>query len=260
MSSKIRPSFGTSAGVFLSIVTILIVGIFYLQVGIHVLLILGAVVTALVSKKLGYSWKEIQEAMSNGVGRGMVAMFIFILIGMVIGSWIHCGAVPTLIFYGLDLLTPAVFLPLGLVICAITSLATGTSWGTAGTIGLAMMGIGSGLGVPPAITAGMVISGACLGDKMSPLSDTTNLAAASAGTDLYDHIKAMLYTTIPSFLIALAAFTFIGLKYSSGSFDVAAVAEIQNAIATEFNITPLVLLPMVLVIVLSMMKVPPYRP
>jgi NhaC family Na+:H+ antiporter len=256
MSSKTRPSFGVSVGLFLSIVGILIVGIFYLQVGIHVLLVIGATLTALVSKRLGYTWEEIQSAMGAGVGRGMVAMFIFILIGMVIGSWIHCGAVPAAIYYGLDLLTPITFLPLGLVICSITSLTTGTSWGTAGTIGLAMMGIGSGLGVPAPVTAGMVISGACLGDKMSPLSDTTNLAAVSADTDLYAHIRAMMYTTIPSFLIALVAFSIIGMKYSGGTLDVESIASIQGALSAEFNITPLALLPMILVIALSIMKVP----
>jgi NhaC family Na+:H+ antiporter len=119
-----------------------------------------------------------------------------------------------------------------------------------------MMGIGAGLGVPAPITAGMVISGACLGDKMSPLSDTTNLAAVSAGTDLYEHIRSMMYTTVPSFLIALVAFTVIGMRYAGGSLDADAVLEIQNALAAKFHITPLLLLPMILVIILSVMKVP----
>ena len=256
MSSRIRPSFAISLGVFLSIISILIVGIFVLKVDLHVLLILGAIVTALASKKIGYKWSEIETAMGTGVNRGIVAMFIFILIGMVIGSWIHCGTVPVFIYYGLGLLTPATFLPLGLVVCSITSLATGTSWGTAGTMGLAMMGIGAGLGVPAPITAGMVISGACLGDKMSPLSDTTNLAAVSAGTDLYEHIRSMMYTTIPSFLIALVLYTVIGMKYAGGSLDANSVLEIQNAIAAKFNINLLLLLPMILVITLSVLKVP----
>jgi len=256
MSSRIRPSFALSLGVLSSIVTILIVGIFILKVDLHVLLILGAIVTAIASKRVGYKWSEIESAMGMGVSRGMVAMFIFILIGMIIGSWIHCGTVPAFIYYGLGFLSPATFLPLGLVVCSITSLATGTSWGTAGTVGLAMMGIGAGLGVPAPVTAGMVISGACLGDKMSPLSDTTNLAAVSAGTDLYEHIRSMMYTTVPSFLIALVIYTVIGMKYAGGSLDANMVTEIQSAIAAKFHITPLLLLPMILVIALSVMKVP----
>lgn len=251
-----RPTFVASLCVFLSIIAILIIGIFVLKVDLHVLLALGMFITILVAMKFGFTWDEIQAAMGKGISRALVAMFIFILIGMTIGSWIHAGTVPALIYYGLKILSPKVFLPAGLILCSLTSLATGTSWGTAGTVGLAMMGIGTGLGIPAPITAGMVISGACFGDKMSPLSDTTNLAAVSADTDLYSHIRAMMYTTVPAYIISLVVYTFLGFKYGGGAINAQQVADIQNALATNFNLNILVLIPMIVVLVLSIKKVP----
>ena len=187
-----RPSFGAAFVTLLSIVAILILGIFKFKVDMHVLLVLGLVVTAVVAKCVGFKWREIEAAMGKGVFRAMIGMFIFILIGMIIGSWIESGTVPALIYYGLDLLSPKWFLPAGLLICSIASLSTGTSWGTAGTVGLALMGIGVGMGIPAPLVAGMVISGAFFGDKMSPVSDTTNLAAISAEAGLYENIGAMM--------------------------------------------------------------------
>src|SRR6056297_2166631 len=213
---KNDPSFIVSLLVFLSIVGILISGIFLLKVDIHALLILGLCVTCLVSLKYGYTFDELVKSMEKSISRAMTALLIFILIGTIIGSWISAGTVPALIYYGLEFLTPKFFLPIGLILCSLTSLATGTSWGTAGTIGIALMGMGVGLGVPAPIVAGMVVSGAFFGDKMSPISDTTNLSAVSSGANLYDHIKAMSLTTIPSYIIALIIYTIIGLRYANG--------------------------------------------
>jgi|LGVE01.1.fsa_nt_gb NhaC family Na+:H+ antiporter len=256
VTEKKMPSFGASAFVFLSIVTILIFGIMVLHVDIHVLLILGLIVTSLVSFKLGYTFDDLIDGMKNSISRAMTALLIFILIGAIIGTWITAGTVPALIYYGLKFLTPMFFLPIGLILCSLTSLATGTSWGTAGTIGIALMGMGVALGIPAPMVAGMIVSGAFFGDKMSPISDTTNLSAVSAGADLYDHIKAMSLTTVPSYLIALVLYTILGLKFANGAGNTDDIMIIQNTLETSFNLNPIVILPMVVLFGLNLKKVP----
>ena len=158
-------------------------------------ILLGVLVAALVGLKAGFSWKEIEGGMLDGITNALQAIVILSIIGILIGVWIMSGVVPTLLYYGLKILHPKIFLPATVIICSITSLATGTSWGTTGTIGIALIGIGAGLGFPLPLVAGAVLSGSYFGDKMSPLSDTTNLAPAMVGTDLYTHIKHMTYTT-----------------------------------------------------------------
>lgn len=252
----IDPSFGAALLVFLGIVAILIVGILVLKVDLHILLILGIVLAGSVASLQGYKMDDLIDAMKVGVDRALGAMLIFILIGAVIGSWIQSGTVPAMIYYGIKVLSPAIFLPTGLIICSITSMSTGTSWGATGTVGLAMMGMGVSMGIPAPVVAGMVVSGAFFGDKMSPISDTTNLSAASAGTELYAHIGAMSYTTIPSYIISLVLYGFIGLKYSSAAnFDHGQLILIQETLLDNFNMNPVVILPMLVVLVLSILKV-----
>jgi len=253
---KNDPSFIVSLLVFLSIVGILISGIFLLKVDIHVLLILGLCITCLISLKYGYSFDELVKGMEKSISRAMTALLIFILIGTIIGSWISAGTVPALIYYGLNILTPGLFLPIGLILCSLTSLSTGTSWGTAGTIGIALMGMGVGLGIPAPIIAGMVVSGAFFGDKMSPISDTTNLAAVSAGANLYNHIRAMTYTTIPSYLLALIIYTFIGFRYANGTGNTADIELIQGTLSANFNLNPIVILPMIILFTLNIFRFP----
>ena len=168
---------------------------------------------------LKYKWAYLIEGILNTIKSSMVAVLILLVIGMLVGSWIISGVVPTMIFYGLKIISPGIFLPAALILSLIVALTTGNSWSTAATIGIALMGIGAGLGIPPQITAGAIISGAYMGDKLSPLSDTTNLAPAMAGSDIFEHIKAMLYTTIPSFIITIILFIFIGRKYSDIGVD-----------------------------------------
>jgi NhaC family Na+:H+ antiporter len=185
----------------LALVTMISLAIVRYESDAHVPILIGVLVAALVGLRAGFSWKDIETGMLNGITNSLQAIVILGIIGILIGVWIMSGVVPTLLYYGLKILHPKIFLPATLIICSITSLATGTSWGTAGTIGIALIGIGSGLGFPLPIVAGAVLSGAYFGDKMSPLSDTTNLAPAMVGTDLYTHIKHMTYTTgvsIPS--------------------------------------------------------------
>jgi NhaC family Na+:H+ antiporter len=161
-----------------------------------------------------------------------------------------------MIYYGLNLISPSYFLIAALLICSIVSTATGTAWGTSGTVGIALMGIGTGLGIPAPITAGFVISGACFGDKISPLSDTTNLAPAMAGTDLFQHIRALMWTTVPTYLIVIVISLMIGSRYTSGGIDVQNIEAIQALIKAEFSISLLGLAPPLLVIVMAMCKMP----
>ena len=256
MSTEKRPSFRASMFVCFGIISILTGGIVLFEIGVHALLILALALTAVVSYSYGYSTGAMIEGMKNSLGRATPAMIIFILIGTIMGSWIHAGTVPALIYYGLDFLNAQYFLPMGLVICSLTSLATGTSWGTAGTVGIALMGIGISLGIAPPIIAGMIISGAYFGDKLSPISDTTNLAAASAETNLYDHIVAMLYTTVPAYVICLVVYTIIGFGISSDAgINLEQVTQIQGVLSDNFNLNLAVLLPMVALLVMMIMKI-----
>lgn len=252
---KKGPTFTQALVVFLVIVAVIIFGLVVMKVDAHVLLILGTFIAAIASLKLGYEWKDLEAAMCNSVCRAMSAMFIFILIGMVVGAWIQAGTVPALIYYGLGIISPKIFLPAVLIICSIASVATGSSWTTVGTVGLALMGIGQGLGIPPQITAGSIISGAYFGDKMSPLSDTTNLAPAMTGTDIFTHIKAMMPATVPSYILCFILYALIGLRYGSGMLDVATIEEIQATLAKNFNINLIILLPAIITLTLSIMRV-----
>lgn len=256
MSNKSQPSFQVAFALFLAIVGIIAVGSAVLGTSIHVLLIVALTLTCYLSSQLGYSLEELIECMARTIGQSMSALLVFILIGCIIGAWIHSGTVPALIFYGLEFLPPKYFLPAGLVICSIASVVTGTSWGTIGTVGLALLGVGIGLGIPPGLVAGMIISGAFFGDKMSPISDTTNLAALTAKTTIYSHIGSMLFTTIPAYIVTLVLFTLVGLGYSGAeNVDAAEVALIQEVLATEFDLNPMVLAPMVALLTMMIVRV-----
>lgn len=245
-----------SFAVFGSAIAIILLGVVVLGFDIHITLLVALAFVCLASAPLGYRFDDLVECMKKPLGQSMPAMIIFLFIGIIIASWIFSGTVPALICYGLRYITPQFFLPVGLLLCSVVSLSIGTSWGTLGTMGLAMMGIGAGMGVPAPITAGMVISGSFFGDKMSPMSDTTNLAPASAGTTLQKHIGAMWKTTIPAYLITLAIFAAVGFGYRSGSVDQAAIDLFTDALTARFRITPVVLLPMVLLLGLNLCRFP----
>ena len=256
MENNIKISFFESLILFISIVSILIVGVTVIKVDLHVLLLISLFITIMMSLYKGYSLEFITKTMSGGITKAYDAMIIFILIGSTIGVWILSGTIPSLIYYGLDILSPSIFLPAGLIVCSLTSVATGTSWGTVSTVGLALMGIGESLNIPTSLTAGMIVSGAFFGDKISPMSDTTNLAAASTNTNIYDHIKSMLYTTIPAYIIALIIYSFVGIKYGKNEIDYTQIQLIQTTLDLNFDISIVNLLPMIVVIVLSIMKRP----
>lgn len=222
----------------------------------HIPIIASAVVAAAIGMASGYKWNELEEGILETIKISMQAVLILMVIGMIIGTWILSGVVPTMIYYGLKIISPGIFLVATAVLSAIVSLATGSSWTTVGTVGIALIGIGEGLGVPLPIVAGAIISGGYFGDKMSPLSDSTNLAPAMAGAELFDHIRHMLYTTVPSFTIALILYGILGIKYSGASADIGSIRPILDGLASQFNITPLLLIPPVLVILLVIFKVP----
>ena len=243
------------------LIACLAVGIMIYGVDPHVPMFCGVIAAALMAMYLGYGWEEIEKSMMDGIYKALQSCMILMIVGILIGTWIDSGVVPSMIYYGLKILKPSIFFVATVLITSITSLATGTSWGTMGTMGVALMGIGFGLGMSPAMTAGAIISGAYFGDKMSPLSDTTNLAPAMAGTDVMTHVKAMLVPTAITYGITLIIFAVMGFsQYKGGEADLSRVQEVSMALnAAEgglFNISPILLLPPLIVIVAVAMKIP----
>ena len=218
----------------------------------QVILMLAAFVAAVIGVFNGSSVEDVFAKIKTNIHDTTQAIFILILIGGLAGTWLLGGVVPAMIYYGLDLINVQFFLPTAVIISALISLSTGSSWSTTATVGIALMGIGQTIGIPAPVVAGAVISGAYFGDKLSPLSDTTNLAPAMAGTDLFTHIRYMLYTTVPSLIIALILFTVLGLGYKDGALDAAEVAEVQSLLSAQFNITPwLFLVPAIVILLIS---------
>ena len=223
----------------------------------QIALILSASIGAIIAIKNGYSWKEVESGIVKGIGMGMRAILILLAVGALIGTLIMSGTVPAMIFYGLDILSPSFFYFTACIICAISSISIGSSWTVAGTLGVALMGIATGLGLSPSVTAGAIISGAYFGDKMSPLSDTTNLAPAIAGTDLFSHIRHMVWTTGPSLLIALIIFLIMGLT-SNAEGNAEGLQLIQLTLNKTFNISIISFIPIIVIFVLAYKKMPAF--
>ena len=239
------------------LVVVLAVGIIVYGVDPHIPMFVGTIAAALMALHLGYKWAAVEKAMLDGIYKALQSVIILAIIGILTGVWLDAGVVPTMIYYGLQILSPGIFFLGALLICSVTSLATGTSWGTMGTMGVALMGIGFGLGMNPAITAGAIISGSYFGDKMSPLSDTTNLAPAMAGTDVMTHVKFMLPSTAVTYVISAVFFLVMGLvQYQGGEADMSSVTTLSAALKDMFTINPLLLLPPVVVIVAVALKMP----
>lgn len=238
-------------------VVVIGVGIIKFEVDPHVPMFIGTIVAAIMSLYLGYTWEEIEKSMLDGIYRALQSCCILIIIGVLIGVWLDAGVVPAMIYYGLKLLHPSIFFIAVVLICSITSLATGSSWGTMGTMGVAFMGIAMGLGMDLGMTAGAILSGAYFGDKMSPLSDTTNLAPAMAGTDVMTHVKFMMLPTGIVYAITLVFFGILGVvQYQGGNADMSKAVEISTALNDMFNLNPLLLVPPVVVILAVALKVP----
>jgi len=258
VAEKQHPSFLHAAACFLGVFLMISIGLFVYEVSVHAVIFLALIWVGVNAAQLGYAFIEIRDMMNRGISNALPAIYIFLLIGMVIASFMQSGTVPSLIYYGLDLLNPAIFLAAGLVLCSLMSVATGTSWGTVGTVGVVLIGIGETMGIPLPIIAGMIVSGATFGDKLSPISDTTNLAAMSAGTNLYRHIHVMLYTTVPTFLIVLVILIFLGLQYAENPLPSDNIDEIKAALIDAYQLNLFItLLPILLMFGLSMKRYSP---
>ena len=241
-----------------------LVGLLFVSIALlggsgHIPLIVAASIAALLtSTVLGQSWTEVEAGLIAGVSHALPAVFILMAVGLLIGVWIASGVVPLLIYYGLAILAPSYFLAAACLACAVVSLATGSSWSTAATAGLALIGVGSALGVSDAMTAGAVISGAYFGDKLSPLSDTTNLAAATAGSELFEHIRHMLYTTVPALALALGGYLALGWGVSDTGFEQSErYRQIISALEGGFDLSPWLLLAPLAVLILIARRTPP---
>lgn len=222
----------------------------------QIVLILSSMVAAMVAIfRLGFNWETLQDGVIKSISAAMSSILILFLIGALAGTWLLSGIVPAMIYYGLQILSPAIFLVAACIVSAIVSVATGSSWTTVATVGVALLGIGKALGFEEGIIAGAIISGAYFGDKMSPLSDTTNLAPAMAGTDLFTHIRYMAKTTVPSITITLLIFVVIGLNYETNG-TVNDVQAISTVIAEKFNVTGWLFIVPILVIIMIVRKVP----
>ncbi|WP_312287506.1 Na+/H+ antiporter NhaC [Terrisporobacter sp.] len=224
----------------------------------HIPLIITAIVAGLIATlRLKYPWKYIEESMFETIKMAMQAILITLLIGILIGTWIISGVVPCMVYWGLKMISPQIFLVATVITCSIISLSTGSSWSTMGTVGVALLGIGQSLGMPAGLVAGAIISGAYFGDKLSPLSETTNLAPAMAGTDLFTHIKFMLYSTIPSLIICIIIYGVIGFKYSAQNLDMTQINLIRSTLESTYNtLSPILLLAPLFVISLVIFKIP----
>ena len=222
---------------------------------VHIALLVSATFAACVAALNGYKWSFLEAGILASINRSMQAMLILALVGSMIGAWVAAGVVPGMIYYGLLILKPSIYLIATCLLCSIVALATGSSWTTAGTIGIALIGVGTGLGIPAHFAAGAIITGAYFGDKMSPLSDTTNLAPAMAGSNLFDHISHMIYTVTPSMLIGLVVYGILGMRVSKGaSLDI--VEPMRQACLVNFNLNLCMLFPPVIVILIVALKIP----
>ena len=227
-----------------------------LQGSNQIALMTAAALAGLIGMRMGFRWTEMRKQIVKTISTAMPAILILLLIGALSGTWLISGVIPALIYYGLDVLNPKIFLFAAAVISGIVSLATGSSWSTIATIGVALLGIGDAMGIDKAVVAGAIVSGAYFGDKMSPLSDTTNLAPAVAGTDLFTHIRYMMYTTVPTMTITLIIFLVMGFTIHTGEVEAHGVA-VQKAISGTFNVTPWLFLVPAILFAVIMKKVQP---
>ncbi|MEG1603542.1 MAG: Na+/H+ antiporter NhaC [Cloacibacillus sp.] len=251
------PTLGLSIAIIALITVVVSAATLYFKVDVHAPIVMIAVVIALVGYfYLHYSYKELEAAAVDSIMAAIPSCMILMLVGMLVGLWIKSGIIPGLIYYGLGILSPKIFPLATMIVCSIISLSTGSSWSTMATVGVAMMGIGNGLGIPPALTAGVVVSGAYFGDKMSPLSDTTNLAPAVSGASLFDHIRAMCWTTGIGLAIYSVILLIWGFQYAGTTIDSTRIDAIRTMIAAEFPISLFCVVPPVLVIAASIIKIP----
>ncbi|WP_144461961.1 Na+/H+ antiporter NhaC [Siminovitchia fortis] len=257
METEIRkPTFLQSIIVLVIVLLIVLVSVVVFKTDPHIPLFFACAVCVIFAKTLKFKWQEIENTLFEGLRIGLLPILIMLLIGMTIGAWIASGTVPYIIYLGLNFISAEWFLPATLLSCILMSVCTGSSWTTLGTIGIASMGIGLGLGIDPGLTAGAVISGAYFGDKISPMSDATNFAATVAGTTLFEHINSTIFTILPATIISLILFTVFGLKDNSGTFDQGTITQMSSTLEGMFYFNPVLLLPPLFLVVVVLKKIP----
>ena len=255
IKAKKTPSPAFAVVSFLVIIAVLVI-LINLGADTTMTVFIGAIISAIIAAILNVPWSETETTLKKVVADCIPTFLIVILVGMLVGIWMAGGTVPALMYYGLKLISPKILVPLAFVLCALTSEFTGTSFGSIATMGLAMVGVATTTEIPMALVIGAVVCGAWFGDKMSPLSDTTNLASGVTKVPLYDHINSMTYTTIPAAIVALIAFTIAGLKYSAGEMDASKAQLIMDTLQANFNINILLIIPAILVLLVSAFKIP----
>jgi len=251
-----KPSFGIALIPIIAMGLLLGVGYGIYKIRPQVLLVAAAFITACLGFYLRFNWREMERGIVDSIHKAMPAILIMLCVGILIGSWIASGTIPMVIYYGLKLISPKFFLVTACFVCSITSIATGTSWGTIGTLGVAFIGIAMGLGIPLGPAAGAIVAGAYFGDKMSPFSDVTNLAPVAAGSNLFDHIKHMLWSATPAWLIGLFIYFIVGLRYGVKTVESDKMTLITQTLKENFNFNIFLLLPMVVVFYFAFTKKP----
>jgi NhaC family Na+:H+ antiporter len=252
-----RPTLIQSVTPLLAMALFLGIGYGVLRLAAEVLLIAAAAVAGLIARHLGYDYKEIENGIITSMMKGMPAMLIVIVVGALIGSWIACGTIPMLIFYGLKLMSPSYFLVTACLVCSVVSVVTGTSYGTVGTLGVALIGVAHGLGVPLGQAAGAIVAGAYFGDKISPFSDTTNLAPVAARANLYDHIRHLLWTTTPAWLLGLLVYLVLGMSISGeGQVSLDTTTAVVGALRSDFTFHWVLLVPPVITLFAAVRRYP----
>ena len=251
-----RPSLGVALIPLLSMALLLGVGYGVYRIKAQVLLVAAASITAVMGLLLGFKWKDMERGIVDSIHKAMPAILIMLSVGILVGAWMASGTIPMVIYYGLKLISPKFFLLTACLVCSITALATGTSWGTIGTLGVAFIGIATGLGFPLAPTAGAVVAGAYFGDKMSPLSDIPNLATVISGSNLFDHIRHMMWSAVPAWLAGLAIYFFAGLKFGGKAIQSDSMTLITETLRAHFRFNVLLLLPMAVIFYFAIAKKP----
>lgn len=256
MKEKKQPSFYLTLLPILAMIVLTSVGYIINEIQIEPIILIATVLAVLIAYKHGYTWDDIMDKITEKIAKALPAILILVIVGILIGTWMFGGTIPLMMYYGLKIINPEHLLITAFWVTSITSVCTETSWGSAGTIGVALMGVAAGLGVNNAAVAGAVISGAYFGDKLSPLSDTTNLAPIAAGSNLYDHIKHQLWTTLPSFILASIVYIIVGLKTGQAADTPEKVKIIMEFLNGNFDLNIFLLIPVILVLGGSILKKP----
>lgn len=257
MKKDKKPGVRYSIFTLLLVIVIIVTGMLVYDASLQIMLFIGFMLVIPLTMAVGFSFGEVETFAYDMIRKALSPALILLAVGALIGAWMYSGTVPTIIYAGLELITPNYFLVTTVILCIFVSMATGTSWGTVGTAGAAMMGIGAGLGIPPGLTAGAIISGAWFGDKMSPLSDSTNMLPALTGGEVYTHIKHMFKTTGPALVLSIITFHIFGLRYRDSEINQGQIDSINSSLSEIFHIGWIAFIPAAVVLTLLLMRKPP---